>query len=441
MIKNILIALSSLTLISSHAQYWDVTEIGQLPTPVSNNAVCEGFVASTPYLYSFGGIDTTKTHNGIHLHSYRINTLNDLAETLPDLPDTLGKIAAGASRIQDLIYIIGGYHVFNNGNEVSSNKVHRFNVNLNNFMTDGADIPTAIDDHVQAVWRDSLIYIVSGWSNNTNVPKVQVYNPNTDIWLTGTDVPNNNNYKSFGASGTIIDDTIYYFGGASLGFNFPAQNQLRKGVINPTDPTDITWDFEMLDSQIKGYRMACTTIGNQAHWIGGSNTTYNYDGIAYNNTGGVSPNNRDLYLDTDQNLSWTTNYTKDYPMDLRGIASISDSLKYIAGGMLPNQVVTDKVYRLKWNYTLTTINTNQTPFSISIYPNPIRTNSLLTIENTNFENKEGLIELLNNNGQILFYSSSTANKTTIEIPALAAGIYYIQLTSKTGKATQKLNIQ
>jgi len=38
-----------------------VTEVGFLPEPVSNNAQCEGFVNGVPYLYSFGGIDITKT--------------------------------------------------------------------------------------------------------------------------------------------------------------------------------------------------------------------------------------------------------------------------------------------------------------------------------------------------------------------------------------------
>lgn len=367
--------------------------------------------------------------------------LTGLAETLVDLPDTLGKVAAGASRINDTIYIVGGYHVFSNGNEVSSNKVHRFNVNTNSFMTDATNIPIAIDDHVQAVWRDSLIYIVTGWSNTTNIPKVQIYNPFNNSWSEGTATTNNNNYKSFGASGTIVGDTIYYFGGASLGFNFPAQNQLRQGYINPNDPTDITWDFEVLDAQIRGYRMACTHVGNQIHWIGGSNVTYNYDGIAYNNSGGVNPNNRDLYLDTDKSLSWTTNYTQDYPMDLRGVASINDSLKYIAGGMLANQVVTDKVYQLKWNYSLTEVTEKSINFSTSIFPNPVNKNSFITIETKGLLNNEGTINLFNLNGQILHSSLLKSNNTVIEIPNLNSGIYYIEISTKQGKTTRKISIQ
>ncbi len=438
MIKYTFTLFFSFFLLVHHAQIWDVLEIGQLPEPVANNAVCEGFVGTTPYLYSFGGIDTTKIYSGIHLHAYRVNTITGVSEVLPDLPDTLGKVAAGASRVNDTIYIIGGYHVFNNGHELSSNKVHRFNVSTNSYLTDAINIPTAIDDHVQAVWRDSLIYVITGWSNNTNVPHVQIYNPTTNTWATGTATPNNNNYKSFGASGTIIGDTIYYFGGASLGFNFPAQNQLRKGVINPNDPTDISWDYEVIDPQIKGYRMACTSIGNQIHWLGGSDVTYNFDGIAYNGSGGVTPNNRDLYLDTDHNLGWVTNYTQNYPMDLRGIANVSTTEKYIAGGMLAQQIVTDKVYRLSWEYTLTNIAEKEKIIAYNVFPNPIQSEGEMTIEAT--EQASRSIKLYDISGQLLLEQPFNSHKMNLLLPSLSSGIYYLHINSKKGKSIQKISV-
>ena len=114
-------------------------------------------------------------------------------------PDTLGKVAAGASRVGNIIYIFGGYHVLANGDEISSNKVHRFDVSQNQFISDGAPIPIPIDDHVQAVWKDSLIFVVTGWSNSQNVANVQIYNPSTDTWLAGTSVPNTSHDKVFGA--------------------------------------------------------------------------------------------------------------------------------------------------------------------------------------------------------------------------------------------------
>ena len=52
----------------------------------------------------------------------------------------------------------------------------------------------------------------------------------------------------------------------------------------------------MLDATIVGYRMAATSVNNKPHWIGGSTTTYNYNPVAYNGSGGVNPSNRDLYI-------------------------------------------------------------------------------------------------------------------------------------------------
>lgn len=329
------------------AQNWKVTEVGSLPNAVSNNAVVEGFMGNTPYVFSFGGIDETKKFSGIHLNSYRYNTVTGEVITIPDLPDTLGKVAAGASRIEDIIYIIGGYYVFSDGKELSSNKVHRYDIKNNKYLTDGATIPVAIDDHVQVVWQDRLIYVITGWSDKTNVPNVQIYNPATDSWTVSTPTPDNHEYKSFGASGSIIGNTIYYFGGAEYATLYPIQNKLRKGIIDPNDPTQITWSISVPDREIVGYRMAATNINNEIHWIGGSAVTYNYNGIAYNKSGGVPPINRAFSVsakdDTKLNIT-----SAPAPMDLRGIGSVSKTVKYIIGGMLADQKVSNKIFRLEW---------------------------------------------------------------------------------------------
>ena len=194
---------------------WTWTEINSMPERISNNAVTQGVDGSGNInVYSFSGIDSTKLYSGINLKSYRYNVTTALWETIASLPDGQGKIAAGASTIKNKIYIIGGYHVNANGSEVSSAKVHVYDPTTNTYLLDGAEIPVPIDDHVQAVWRDSLIYVVTGWSNNNNVPDVQIYDPAHDNWLIGTATPNITQYKMFGASGVIIGDTIYYNGGS-----------------------------------------------------------------------------------------------------------------------------------------------------------------------------------------------------------------------------------
>ena len=159
----------------------------------------------------------------------------------PTCPDTLGRVASAASVVNRVAYVIGGYRVRRTTLRAQFRPGPPLRPGVRVWLPDGAPVPVPIDDRVQAVWRDSLIYVVTGWSDGTNVPDVQVYDPANDAWQSATPVPNNNLYKVFGASGTIVGDTIYYYGGASLGFNFPAQDRLRMGIIDPADPLQVTW--------------------------------------------------------------------------------------------------------------------------------------------------------------------------------------------------------
>lgn len=270
-------------------------------------------------------MDNTKIWSGIHKRCYRYAISANTWEAIADLDDTQGKIASAASVVKDTVYIMGGYYVASNGNETSSNKVHRYNVNTNTYLSNGTNIPVAIDDHVQAVWRDSLIYVITGWSNTANVPNVQIYNPSFNSWQVGTPVPNNNFYKAFGASGIIIGDTIWYQGGASMGTNFPATSYLRKGVIDPLNPTSITWSYSDLGANCVSYRTACVLSGyyQNPFWVGGSKKSYNYNGIAYDGSGGVIP--RDSIISFEGNLSvyfLGEQISGNITMDLRGASNL-----------------------------------------------------------------------------------------------------------------------
>lgn len=411
------------------SQLWDITELASMPMKSANNAVCEGQQNGDWYVYSFGGIDTSKKFNGIHQKSFRYHIESDTWESIPDLPDTLGKIAAAANRVGDTIYIFGGYHVFANHNEISSNKVHRFNTQTNSYMTDGAPIPRAIDDHVQAVWRDSLIFLITGWSNNTNYPDVQVYNPYTDTWKLGTFVPNTSQYKMFGASGTILGDTIYYFGGASTGLNFPASNGLIKGAITATkDTIMIKWTREVLDNNIKGYRMASIAMNSRIFWLGGSAKTYNYDGIAYDNSGGVSPSNMNLYYIPEVG-AWDTSSIK-LPMDLRGAARISNYEAYIVGGMEDNQQVSNKLYRLNYQW-LTNLNSIMKQKEYSVYPNPC--NSFLQVQMEDFTT----YKIYNSIGQLMKSGTVINHYVHFQLPE---GLYFLETIQKGNRKVTSFTV-
>lgn len=418
-----LLTLFLILLFSSVFAQWTASLLTTLPTRVSNNAVCEGFTPSGSYIYSFSGIDSTLEYTGIHLKSWRINAQTATVEQLPNLPDTLGKIAAGASFVNGTIYIIGGYHVFENGSELSSNKVHRFDVAQNQFISDGAPIPVPIDDHVQAVYRDSLIFVVTGWSNTGNVPDVQIYNTYTNSWSVGTSVPNSSNYTAFGAAGEILGDTLYYFGGAS-GFNFGPKKRLRKGYINPTDPTDITWSIETPDNVLANYRSAACTTPGMIHWIGGSENTYNYDGLAYDGSGVVDPSMKTLGYSPNEGIA-EIGFLNDWlPMDLRGIANISPTEKYLVGGIRQNQWVINDVIKLTYSGVGIDERRNAQPFyryskgQISFSEN-------------------GFFEIRNTNGQLI-YADDVVGGTSIDLSAFSNGVYLISLRNEANIQTQKL---
>jgi len=421
---------------SLSAQHWSVTEQASLPEPVSNNAVAEGFINGAPYLYSFGGIDSTKLFTGIHLRSYRLDIQGNQWESIPPLPDTLGKIAASASRVGDYIYIIGGYHVFANGGEKSSERVHRYHIPTNAYITDGAAIPVPIDDQVQAVWRDSLIYVITGWSENRNVPDVQIYHPENDTWQMGTSLPLSDSYMSFGASGVIVEDTIYYFGGARNG-SFNAQANFRIGVINPAQPTEISWSARLPNANRKGYRMAATAIGKRVYWIGGSTDTYNYDGLSYSSGNGVPTADRSLRFDITDN-SWEEDFSNPLPMDLRGIGNISNEIKYLAGGMEGDQEVSAKTLRLEWKDLGTSTIEPSLANQVILSPNPATDHFEIQLPSAILPVD---YQLLDTSGKVLREGKEDRSRFSLSTTSLSAGLYLLQLRSEKGSLGKKIFVQ
>lgn len=352
---------------------WQWTEMDTMPFRTANNAVCEGIVNGEEFVYSFGGIDVTKDYSGIHARSFKYDVANNNWIEIDSLPDTDPKIASGASFVKEKIYVLGGYHVAQSGTETSSSKVHVYNPSTDLFEADGADIPLAIDDHVQCVYRDSLIFVVTGWSNTGNVPNVQIYDPSLNSWQVGTSTTNNAFYTAFGASGSIIGDTLYYFGGASGG-SFGAKRFMRKGFINPSDPTDITWELMDNAPGDPSYRAACSTNGNTIFWVGGSPISYNYDGIAYDGSGGVDPSARVMHFNQDL-FSYSDDVNQPYGvMDLRGIAKLSNERWIICGGMDTNQVVSNRTFLLE-NSTLYLTENTKDSFKVAYHSDHIQIDS------------------------------------------------------------------
>ena len=420
--KKLLVALI-LFPVFAFAQYFESTTLATLPEPVSNNTICGIATENGFKIYSFGGINNTKSYDGIHDKVFCYNSETNAWTEIGNLPDGGGRIAAGASTIKDKIYVVGGYEVFANGNEKSFTQNHVFDVQADTFMQNAAPLPLAIDDHVQAVWRDSLLFVITGWSNTTNRSDVQIFNPSTDTWGKGTDVPDNNDYKVFGGSGTIIGDTIFYLGGARLGSSFPATRYFRKGVINPNNPTEITWSGFM-QSEAKGYRMAAINNGGTPLWFGGSLTTYNYDGVAYNGSGPVASRNRVIKYDFEKGELEEISSLTTKIMDLRGAYVVGRDSFIVAGGMLDGTIVTDSVFLIT-GVDLHLSTRNLLDADITVSPNPC--NGIFHINSKTPIKEIKIFDLKGN--RIQFGSQDSTDSNFKQKIKINSGEYIIQITT------------
>ena len=372
-------------------QGWTWTALPPMPEPVANNAVVEAMSNDTLCVFSFCGIDASKEPEGIHLRAWKYNTVSQIWSAMPDVPDENGgKIAAGASVINNVIYLIGGYHVASNLSEVSSGKVHRFNPNSETWLPDGTAIPVPIDDHVQAVWNNSRIFIVTGWSNSGNVNDVQIYTPDTDEWEMGTSTPNGVNFEAFGTSGTIIGDTIYYYGGVQGSFSFTANAKLRKGVIDPLNPAEIEWSQLEDDPGGPGYRTAAAHYEDQLFWIGGSAVAYNYNGIAYNGSGGVNPTGRIATYYANLDVWLEDEAMGEEVMDLRGVGQIAPTSWVLCGGMEIGQVVSDRTFLLNYDSLLSVIEMKNN-IEVSVIKGVLEVKSMTPITAISLHTSAGLL--------------------------------------------------
>lgn len=401
---------------------WDWIPLPDLPESVANNAVVEGYAGDTLCVYSFAGIGEGLEPTDIHLGSWRYNTVSETWMALPDVPDVQGKIAAGASLVDSIIYVIGGYYVDPDLSEESSDDVHRFDPQTNTWLSDGANIPVPIDDHVQCVWRDSLIYVVTGWSDVTNVDDVQIYNPALNTWTAGTPVPFSNLYRAFGASGAIVGDTIYYFGGVRIsGFSFVADNFLRKGVINPEDPTQISWSLLPEGPVEDGYRMAVTTtVAGEIIWFGGASVAYNFDALAYSDDSPVEPLEQIRLYDPQAALWEVYENIPEANMDFRGIARGENESWYLAGGIDNNRQVSNALYRVQ---RLVVGLEEEATFDVSV----AQAGDQLRFETANTPLAE--IRVFDLSGRPVFRSPANGSVFHWHAAAFPAGVYVVQLTA------------
>lgn len=312
-----------------------------MPVSRSNMATASMEIGDTTWIYSFMGIDSTKAcGSGIRLESYKYNTVSDAWTQIASVPDSEGRIAASAHGINGKVYLIGGYKVFSGCSEFTSPRVDIYDPATDSWSL-GDSVPAPTDDHVQVNFKDSLLILVSGWSQNTNIRNVQVYDTYLDTWSQSNLIPG---VGLFGHCGGLVNDSLlYYLDGVRIsGFNFVLINQFVEGVIDPGNLGVISWSLIGQHPGDRVYRGGGIGYGDRLIVTGGTNNAYNIDGIGYNNQPSVESGRTFGYHPATGNWEEYA-HNPDSVMDVRQLVPVGSDRFYVVGGMEASQTVSNKV--------------------------------------------------------------------------------------------------
>ncbi len=340
MMKKVVISIScSLVLTISMAQH------KSLPENISNQSVVLLQKNKQEFIYTFFGLDSSKKWSGVHNKVFRMELQTGNSKQRQNVPDSFGRLASSASVIHNKAYIAGGYSVMADGKEKSSHHLFVFDPTTENF-TIAANLPIPIDDHVQAVWRYRLLYVISGWNDSLNVLAVQVYDPQKNEWHLATSLPDEKTAAVFGGCGTIVGDTIYLLGGAQFAKNYPPSQQFYKGAIDPQNPLQIKWINAGNYPLPHRYRSVAFARKGKVYFYGGSNETYNYNAIAYADKKSVDPN-KTVLIYSILTGQFSIRPIINSRMDLRNIVQSSNGKFYLVGGMGQKQTVLSTIVEAK----------------------------------------------------------------------------------------------
>lgn len=309
-----------------------------LPMPVSNNAVAAAETADGWALFSFLGIDDTRRREGITTAAFRWTLGGTGWRRIGSVPGE-PRLAATAETVGGLIYVFGGYTVAEDGTERSVPDVLVYHPDRD-FWTRAASIPTPVDDAVSGVWRDSLVYLVSGWHDSDNVSLVQVYDPAADRWQQATPIPGP---PVFGHAGGISGDAIVYVDGTRVDDRprrFALETSSWLGHIDPAEPTRIAWR-RLPDHPGPGlYRAAAVGTDRLVLFGGGTDNPYNYDGMGYD--GRPSEPLDGVFAWDVGTAMWRELAPLEVPtMDHRALVAAAGHV-YAIGGMGPGRTVTGR---------------------------------------------------------------------------------------------------
>jgi N-acetylneuraminic acid mutarotase len=317
--------------------------IAPLPRPTTNAATAAGVINGDWQLFVMLGLDSTLKWSGITRRAYAWSTRDKQWRELPQVPGAVGRLAATAQVARGRVFLFGGYTVDSAGTEATNQSVDIFDPAQNAWHA-GALTPVAVDDAVSGVYRDSLIYLISGWHDNDNVRVVQLYDVVRDRWSVGTPLPGPG---VFGHGGSIAGNTIVFIDGAvrnpARKPSYILESQTWVGTIDSTRAETITWTKAPTHPFAPLYRPAAGPCGRFVIFAGGTDNPYNYNGVGYNGIT-AEPLSRVMAFDTRSSMWHLLGDAPTASMDHRALIT-QRGVAAIAGGIGPNQRVRATVDR------------------------------------------------------------------------------------------------
>jgi hypothetical protein len=200
------------------------------PNGLSRSCCAYVEIAGIPYIYQFGGGNTSTEMKRVARLNLNTNTWQNNYSTMPS------QISAGTA-----IVVNGGNEIFvfgGNNSPGTLGKTLKYSVNSNSWQA-MADMPTKITDALVVKYSETKIFIIGGGdgyfgSSALKTNKVQVYDVISNSYSYSTNYPIN----CAMLGGGLYRDTIISVGGYSNGGN--AVSNCYKGVINP-NTLQVTW--------------------------------------------------------------------------------------------------------------------------------------------------------------------------------------------------------
>lgn len=278
-----------------------------------------GFEACSGKLYVVAGEGPNAGDHSAKTYEY--DPATDAWTTKLDLPIA---VQSGILRaVGTKLYYIGGY---TSATHTYYPDTYEFDPGANTW-TKKTDAPTAREDMGSAV-IDGKIYVFGGIATAGITKALEIYDPATDTWDTGADMPD---YKLLGDFGCAHDGKIYAFDANSTMADYPTFHVT--GAVYVYDPDTDTWETKATAMPLPRCYKEAVSIGSNIYIGPGAitNTT------TYTNT---------IYRYNPANDTWTE--MPPSPYGARGVGlCVLNGAVYMSGGYNANGMLAS-LYRMDY---------------------------------------------------------------------------------------------